>query len=97
MAKKELSINVIQKAAVTLKAIGHPVRLRIIELLDKHKEMSVTSLLEKIDVEQAVLSKHLAHLKKKGILNCSVNGNFRLYSIAYPNVVHVLNCMRTHG
>ncbi len=96
MKKKPLDASVIRQAAAILKAIGHPVRLRIIECLEQYPGSSVSALLEKIRLPQAELSKHLAFLRSHGILKSETRGNFRIYSIAYPGVVHVLDCIRNH-
>lgn len=96
MKKKVLELKAIQEAARILKAIGHPVRLRIIECLDLNGEMNVSGLLSEVPVSQAELSKQLAFLKSRGIVESRTDGNFRRYSIAFEGVIHVLDCVRKH-
>lgn len=50
-----------------LKALGHPVRLRIaIALLEK--EFAVSALCEELELPQAALSQHLSILRNKNIV-----------------------------
>ena len=88
---------VIQKAAATLKTIGHPVRLRIIEILEQHKKLTVNQMLESVDVDQATLSKHLAVLRAKKIVKSEADKNYRYYSIEHPHVVNILYCIKNHA
>lgn len=94
MAK--INIESIHNAARVLRAIGHPDRLRIVEALEK-KAKSVKELMHELKLTQVSVSKHLAVLKKQRIVASIAVSNLRNYSIAYPNVIHVLNCLRTHG
>lgn len=96
MKKTALELKAIKEASLVLKSIAHPVRLRVIEALDLGGEMTVSQLLEKIPVTQAELSKQLALLKSRGILRSAVDRNYRLYSIAFPGVINVLDCIRKH-
>lgn len=96
MKKTTLDLEVIHQAALTLKAIGHPLRLKIIERLDLAGSMTVTELLKEIPVSQAELSKQLSLLKRRGLVKSSVNRNYRVYCIAFPGVIHLLDCIRKH-
>lgn len=93
---KKLDLQVIRHAAAVLRVIGHPERLRIVEALEGSSK-PVKELMKELGLSQVVVSKHLGLLKGRGIVKCRADANRRLYSIAYPNVIHVLNCLRTHG
>lgn len=93
---KKLDLKVIRHAAAVLRVIGHPDRLRIVEALEGEAK-PVKALVEELGLSQVLVSKHLAVLKDKGIVSCRAAANLRFYSIAYPNVIHVLNCVRSHG
>ncbi len=93
---KKIDIQVIQNPAKVLRVIGHPDRLRIVEALEKSSK-SVTELMRELDLSQVAVSKHLGVLKREGIVRSEAVSNFRHYSIAYRNVIHVLNCLRTYG
>ena len=91
-----LNVEKLKKAAQVLKCIAHADRLRLVECLGG-KEYSVSELVAKLGLSQAVVSKHLAILKRGGIVQGKVQKNYRYYSIAYPNVLNVLDCLRKHG
>jgi len=63
------------------KAIGHPVRQRILEELQKSGELSVGELVKRLDLAQATVSHHLSLLKKSGAVKSRTVGTQSLYSI----------------
>ncbi len=83
----------IQAAAAMLKCIGHPVRLRIIELLDRTGEQNVTAIYETLGIEQAVASQHLNLMRDKGILARRRDGVNVYYRIDDPRVTQVIDCI----
>lgn len=56
-----------RRSAQILRAMAHPVRLRLIMLLSSI-EMSVTGLQDQLEIPQAVVSHHLAVLRRAGIV-----------------------------
>jgi len=62
---KVLDINVdkLDQAASKLRAISHPMRIAIIDLLSDGKQLSVTEIYESLNIEQATTSHHLNILK----------------------------------
>ncbi|MBO8137936.1 MAG: winged helix-turn-helix transcriptional regulator [Desulfotomaculum sp.] len=78
-----------QLKADMFKAIAHPTRIRILELL-KDGELCVCEIFEKLNVEQANTSQHLAVLKKQDILKSRKEGLRVIYSIKYPEVIEIL-------
>ncbi len=95
MNRKKLDLRTVQKAAGVLRCISHPHRLRIVECLED-KRLPVGEIVRRLGAGQAEVSKHLGVMRRQGIVSSEVRGNFRYYAIAYPNVVHVLDCMRRH-
>ena len=65
-----------------LKALGHPVRLKLVSVLLYKKEQSMLQLLSYTEESQAVVSQHLAVLRKNEIVHSRKQGNKRIYSIA---------------
>ena len=83
----------IERAAAVLKTVAHPVRLRIVELLE-HGEKSVTELKELLGVTQPLTSQHLSQMRMRGVLASRRDGAQVHYSIANPDVVKVIHCIR---
>jgi ArsR family transcriptional regulator len=65
--------KVAEHAAEVLKAIAHPVRLQIVELLQA-EEMCVGDIAEAMGGKQAITSQQLNMMKAKGVLSCRRDG-----------------------
>jgi DNA-binding transcriptional ArsR family regulator len=76
-------------------ALAHPTRIAILELLIPG-ELSAGVLIEKLGMEQASVSQHLAVLRTKQLVVNRKAGNQVFYSIRDPLIVDVLNLMRTY-
>ncbi len=87
--------KVAEHVAEVLKAVGHPVRLQIIELLET-TEMCVGDIVAALGGKQAITSQQLNMMKDKGVLNCRRNGTKVYYRIEDQNVVRLLHCIYDH-
>jgi DNA-binding transcriptional ArsR family regulator len=100
MSEESISLMVdterLQRAADILKTVAHPVRLRIINLLEAG-EQPVARICKLLSAPQPNISHHLSLMKAKGILSSRRNGSHVLYSVANKNVVEVIHCVRKHG
>jgi DNA-binding transcriptional ArsR family regulator len=76
-------------------ALAHPTRLAIIENLEQG-ELSAGELQEKLSVEQANLSQHLAVLRAKQLVVNRKAGNQVFYSVRDPIILKVLALMRRY-
>ena len=83
----------IERAAEVLKTVAHPLRLRIVELLESG-EKSVTELKELLGVTQPLTSQHLSQMRMRGVLGSRREGAQVYYAIANPDVVKVIHCIR---
>ncbi|MCB0587699.1 MAG: helix-turn-helix transcriptional regulator [Phaeodactylibacter sp.] len=79
--------------AEILKAISHPVRLEVLELLEEKQPQSVGEILEQIDVEPSLLSHHLTKMKDKGVLDSFRDGRNIYYQLAFEEVTKIFDCM----
>ncbi|RUA07442.1 MAG: transcriptional regulator [Fusobacteria bacterium] len=71
------------------KALGHPVRLKIVKALLK-KEVCVCQLLESTEFSQANLSQHLKVLHNAGLITKRKDGSFSHYSLTNPKIVKLI-------
>ena len=81
--------------AEKLKALGHPMRLKLLCMIAREEEPCVSELWTCLDQPQPVISQHLAVLKDKGIVQSEVKGNKRIYSITDPfvqDLVATIDC-----
>lgn len=76
-------------------ALAHPTRIAILELLGEG-ELSAGALMERLVLEQANVSQHLAVLRAKQVVINRKAGNQVFYSIRDPIISQVLELMRTY-
>lgn len=79
--------------AELFKALGHPARIRILELL-ADGEVPVATLLGETGMEASHLSQHLAVLRRAGVVSSRREGNAVFYQTAHPSVEGLLACAR---
>jgi DNA-binding transcriptional ArsR family regulator len=84
-----------QFKAEIFQALGHPTRVAIVEYLRKG-EISVKQLCEKVGIEQANASQHLAVLRSKHIVDTRKEGNQIFYRLRHPLVGDMLEMMRQY-
>jgi ArsR family transcriptional regulator len=84
-----------QFTAGIFQAMAHPTRMAIVELLSQG-EMSVGQLCEKVGVEQANASQHLAVLRNKHIVQARKAGNQTFYGLRDPAFGKVLEALREY-
>ena len=95
MKTKEKDETRLARAAFILKAVAHPVRLRIISLLGEQEELSVGTLCEKVDCEQSAVSHHLINMKLKGLLVSRREGKQVLYSLRDHELLKIIDCVES--
>jgi DNA-binding transcriptional ArsR family regulator len=72
------------------RALGDPTRVRILELLREHGELSVSELVERLALSQPKVSNHLACLRWCGFLVTRREHPTVLYRIADERVIELL-------
>jgi ArsR family transcriptional regulator len=75
------------------KTLGHPVRIRILELLSE-RDQAVGEILPEVNVEAANLSQHLAVLRRSGLVTSRKNGATVVYALTSPQVADLLRVAR---
>lgn len=83
------SVPLYQAKAELFRTLGHPVRIRVLELLQEGPR-AVHELLAEIEVESSNLSQQLAVLRRAGLVSSSRAGSTVLYTLATPDVAQLL-------
>jgi ArsR family transcriptional regulator len=78
--------------AQILKALAHPVRVLIVETLSKG-DRCVCVLNRLADIDQSSISRHLASLKKAGIVSARRDGMKVFYHLRTPCILNALKCV----
>jgi DNA-binding transcriptional ArsR family regulator len=93
MKKNTLDLQKLELAASKLRAMAHPMRIAIIDLLSVNKKLTVTEIYEQLNIEQASASHHLNILKNKGLLDSKRDGKMILYSLKTTELSNVIDCI----
>ncbi len=84
-----------QFKASIFQALAHPTRIAIIELL-RDGELAAGAIIERLGIEQANASQHLAVMRAKHIVVSRKEGNQVFYSVRDPLLIEVLDIMRRY-
>lgn len=80
-------------AAASMKAIAHPLRLKILCVLSTGA-LSVQDIVEQVGTTQSNISQHLAILREKGILVANKDANHVYYCIGDTRILKLVGLMR---
>ncbi|MCB9359988.1 MAG: winged helix-turn-helix transcriptional regulator [Flavobacteriales bacterium] len=88
-----IQLEKLENASEMLKAIAHPMRIAIVDMLSDAKSLTVTEIHEALNIEQAVASHHLSIMKNKGVLISERNGKNSYYKLKYPRLSQIVSCI----
>ena len=88
MRKAKVSINnqKLQVGSDVLRAIAHPLRMKILEFIDKNKTINVNKIYNTLKLEQSITSQHLKVLRATGLVHTHREGKFIHYTVDYPKL-----------
>lgn len=84
-----------QFKAGIFQALAHPTRVAIVEYL-RYGEMTVGQLCEKVGIEQANASQHLAVLRGKHLVEARREGNQNFYRLSDPRLGEMLQTLQRY-
>jgi ArsR family transcriptional regulator len=83
----------IEQASRALKAMSHPLRLKILCVLGD-QEISVQDIVDNVGTSQSNISQHLAILRDKGVLRTRKDANRVYYRVADTRTLQLISMMR---
>ena len=83
----------IEQASRALKAMAHPLRLKILCVLGD-QEVSVQDIVACVGTSQSNISQHLAILREKGVLRTRKNANRVYYRVGDGRTLTLIGMMR---
>jgi len=78
--------------AKIIKAMGHPVRLMMVEFLKK-RERSFSDIFDLFKLDKSTVSKHLLVLKESGIVSSRKTGTDMIYRLDVPCITDFFSCV----
>lgn len=88
-----MAVPLYQAKAEFFRTLGHPVRIRVLELLQDGPR-PVRELLAEIEIEPSNLSQQLAVLRRTRLVAATREGNTVVYALSTPDVAELLRAAR---
>ena len=85
--------NQVDDLALLLKSISHPIRLKILCLL-QDKELTVSEIREEVETSGANISQHLNIMRNQGIVGSRKEANYIYNKIADQRVIELMKSMQ---
>jgi ArsR family transcriptional regulator len=81
--------------AHVLKALAHPARLKLVDVLADQDEVCVCELTEAIGMDMSTVSRHLTQLKNAGIVQSDKRGQMVFYSLRVKCLKSLFGCIES--
>ena len=85
----------LQYSTVLMKALAHPLRLKILEYIDTQGEINVNKIYNTLKIEQSITSQHLRMLRLAGVVNARKEGKYVHYNINYDILIRAQKAVNT--
>ena len=92
----DIDVKELKSASNVLRAITHPLRMRILDFISKNEPVNVSVIYKKLNLEQSVTSSHLAILRKDGFLLTSRDGKKIYYKVNNERIEQVLSSIKSY-
>jgi ArsR family transcriptional regulator len=76
-----MEVKTLEEYALFHKSLAEPIRLRVLALLNARESLCVCDLVSVLELSQSTVSRHLAYLKNKGLVDSWREGTWIHYSI----------------
>jgi DNA-binding transcriptional ArsR family regulator len=88
MRKAKVSINneKLEVSSEILRAMAHPLRMKILEFIDQNGTINVNRIYNTLKLEQSITSQHLRILRLAGLVDTTREGKFIHYSLNYDKI-----------
>ena len=87
-----IALEDLEGAAECLRTLGHPIRLRILQML-LHGQYTVGELAEACEIRSNVASEHLRLMQHSGFLARRQEGRRMYYQVIEPALGHIMSCI----
>ena len=76
-----------------MRALAHPLRIKILEFIDKNGTINVNKIDNTLKIEQSITSQHLKILKLAGVVNVEKDGKYMRYNLNYNIIERSVNAV----
>jgi DNA-binding transcriptional ArsR family regulator len=92
-ARAQINNERLQVSSDILRALAHPLRMKILEFIDKNKTINVNKIYNTLKLEQSITSQHLKILRSSGLVHTHREGKFIHYTVDYPKLVNAMRAV----
>lgn len=92
--KVDISYEKLQFSSELLRALAHPLRMKILEFIDKNDAINVNKIYNNLKLEQSITSQHLRILRTVGLVETERSGKYIQYRIDYDKVQDIMDAIR---
>lgn len=78
-----------------LKALAHPARLKLVDVLSENAEVCVCELTDAIGMDMSTVSRHLSQLKNAGIVESEKHGQMVFYRLRVKCLASLFRCIES--
>lgn len=79
-----------------LRALAHPLRMRILEFIDQHGLINVNRIYSSLNLEQSITSQHLRILRQAGLVETEREGKFIHYKLNYSRLLNTVAAIKKY-
>lgn len=84
----------LELSAEVLRALTHPLRMRILEFIDQNDMINVNRIYSSLNLEQSITSQHLRILRQAGLVETERRGKYIHYRLRYGKLNNTVRAIR---
>jgi DNA-binding transcriptional ArsR family regulator len=84
--KTKIAADKLELSAEVLRALSHPVRLKILSYISKNKEVNVNTIYRELKLEQSITSQHLKILRDNELVTSARDGKMVFYTVEFSKI-----------
>lgn len=81
----------LETASSVLRAIAHPLRLRLIKYISDKDCINVNAIYHDMGLEQSITSQHLRILREAKLVHTQRKGKFIFYTVNFSKISHIVS------
>lgn len=89
-----ISNEKLEQSTQVLRALAHPLRMKILHFIDKHKSINVNKIYNTLKLEQSITSQHLKVLRLNDLVIAKKEGKYIHYSLNYDKIGHAVEVIQ---
>ncbi|MBK7341772.1 MAG: helix-turn-helix transcriptional regulator [Saprospiraceae bacterium] len=80
-----------------LRALAHPLRLKIVDFIDKNNAINVNKIYNTLKLEQSITSQHLRILRDTQLVDADRDGKYVHYTLNYATIEKAVKAIRRYN